>query len=297
MDAMNVGYGMNATSMDNLTYRVAAHHWETFLQAAGVPEAALTARQLLWFVCGMTPADWLMRREEPMPLEEWEKYCKLAAKRQARVPLQHLTGEQEFMGLSFRVTPDVLIPRQDTEHLVEEALACCEGKRVLDMCTGSGCIAISIAKLGKTEAVTGADISEAALAVARDNAERLGAAVEWVQSDMFRGIDGEFDVIVSNPPYIPAEQIEGLEPEVKDHEPRLALYGGEDGLSYYRVLVTEGAKHLRPVRDGENGGILIVEIGFDQGVSVPALFREAGFSEVRVRKDYAGLDRVVIGHL
>ena len=286
--------GMNS---DNLTYREAARRWGESLQAAGVPEAALQAQQLLWYVCGMTPADWLMRREDTMPAEEWERYCELAEKRLARVPLQHLTGEQEFMGLPFRVTPDVLIPRQDTEHLVEEALACCEGRRVLDMCTGSGCIAISIARLGKPASVTGADISEAALAIAGDNAARLGADVAWVKSDMFAGIDGEFDVIVSNPPYIPPEQIEGLEPEVKDHEPRLALYGGEDGLDYYRTLVTDGAKHLRPARNGEEGGILIVEIGFDQGVSVPALFREAGFTEVRVRKDYAGLDRVVIGHL
>ena len=288
---------MNATNSDNLTYREAARRWGESLQAAGVPEAALQAQQLLWYVCGMTPADWLMRREDTMPAEEWERYCELAEKRLARVPLQHLTGEQEFMGLPFRVTPDVLIPRQDTEHLVEEALACCEGRRVLDMCTGSGCIAISIARLGKPASVTGADISEAALAVAGDNAARLGADVVWVKSDMFAGIDGEFDVIVSNPPYIPPEQIEGLEPEVKDHEPRLALYGGEDGLDYYRTLVTEGAKHLRPAADGEEGGILIVEIGFDQGVSVPALFREAGFTGVRVRKDYAGLDRVVVGHL
>ena len=286
--------GMNS---DNLTYREAARRWGESLQAAGVPEAALQAQQLLWYVCGMTPADWLMRREDTMPAEEWERYCELAEKRLARVPLQHLTGEQEFMGLPFRVTPDVLIPRQDTEHLVEEALACCEGRRVLDMCTGSGCIAISIARLGKPASVTGADISEAALAIAGDNAARLGADVAWVKSDMFAGIDGEFDVIVSNPPYIPPEQIEGLEPEVKDHEPRLALYGGEDGLDYYRTLVTDGAKHLRPARNGEEGGILIVEIGFDQGVSVPALFREAGFTGVRVRKDYAGLDRVVIGHL
>ena len=288
---------MNATNSDNLTYREAARRWGESLQAAGVPEAALQAQQLLWYVCGMTPADSLMRREDTMPAEEWERYCELEEKRLARVPLQHLTGEQEFMGLPFRVTPDVLIPRQDTEHLVEEALACCEGRRVLDMCTGSGCIAISIARLGKPASVTGADISEAALAVAGDNAARLGADVAWVKSDMFAGIDGEFDVIVSNPPYIPPEQIEGLEPEVKDHEPRLALYGGEDGLDYYRTLVTEGAKHLRPARNGEEGGILIVEIGFDQGVSVPALFREAGFTGVRVRKDYAGLDRVVVGHL
>jgi protein-(glutamine-N5) methyltransferase, release factor-specific len=280
-----------------ISYREAARRCSDALRTAGVPEAELDAERLLWHVCDMTPAMWLMRREEPIPEAEWEAYLALVMRRLERVPLQQLTGEQEFMGLPFRVTPDVLIPRQDTEHLVEEALACCEGRRVLDMCTGSGCIAISIARLGKPAAVTGADISEAALAVARDNAERLGADVAWLKSDMFAEVTGEYDVIVSNPPYIPPEQLAGLEPEVRDHEPRLALYGGEDGLAFYRVLTTEGAKHLRPAQDGREGGILIVEIGFDQGVSVPALFREAGFSEVRVKKDYAGLDRVVIGHL
>ena len=280
-----------------VSYRDAVRRWGETFAAAGVPEATLQAERLLWHVCGMTPASWLMRRDEAITEAEQSAYDALAQKRLARVPLQYITGEQEFMGLSFRVTPDVLIPRQDTEHSVEEVLACCEGRRVLDMCTGSGCIAISVALLGHPASVTGADISGAALAVARDNAARLGADVTWMESDMFADIEGEYDVIVSNPPYIPPEQLEGLEPEVKDHEPRLALYGGEDGLDYYRTLVREGAKHLRPATDREKGGILIVEIGFDQGVSVPALFREAGFAEVRVRKDYAGLDRVVIGHL
>ena len=279
------------------TYREAVQRGCEALQEAGVPEAFLQAQQLLWYVCGMTPADWLMRREDSIPAREWEAFSAVIEKRVTRIPLQYLTGEQEFMGLPFRVSPAVLIPRQDTEHLVEEALACCEGKRVLDMCTGSGCIAISIAKLGKPASVTGADISPEALAVAKDNAKRLEAEVTWVQSDMFAGIAGEYDVIVSNPPYIPPEQIVGLEPEVKDYEPRIALYGGEDGLEYYRVLVTEGAKRLRPAGNGEKGGILMVEIGYDQGVSVPALFREAGFADVRVKKDYAGLDRVVVGHL
>ncbi|MBO4626563.1 MAG: peptide chain release factor N(5)-glutamine methyltransferase [Lachnospiraceae bacterium] len=279
------------------SYRAAARVWTEALQQAGVPEAALQAERLLWHVCDMTPAAWLMRREEEISEAEWDEFSELAKRRLAREPLQYILGEQEFMGLPFTVTPDVLIPRQDTEHAVMEALACCEGKRVLDMCTGSGCIAVSIAKLGKPASVTGVDISEAALAVASANASRNDVAVSFVKSDMFSDVEGEFDVIVSNPPYIPPEQLAGLEPEVTDHEPRLALYGGEDGLLYYRVLVSEGAKHLRPAGDGETGGILIVEIGFDQGVSVPALFREAGFADVRVKKDYAGLDRVVIGHL
>jgi len=279
------------------SYRDAVRAWSDCMRDAGVPEAALQAERLLWHVCGMTPADWLVRREETMSDAEWERYCALAARRLSREPLQYILGEQEFMGLSFVVTPDVLIPRQDTEHVVLEALSLCEGMRVLDLCTGSGCIAVSIAKLGKPASVTGADISGAALAVAADNARRNGVEVQWVQSDMFASVEGEFDLIVSNPPYIPPEQLSGLEPEVKDFEPREALYGGEDGLTYYRVLTREGARLLRSARNGDKGGILIVEIGFDQGVSVPALFREAGFCDVLVKKDYAGLDRVVVGHL
>lgn len=279
------------------TYRDEERFGAEQLRSAGVPEAELQARQMLQYVCGMTAADWLAQRDDAMDEDKRGEYERLIARRCERIPMQYLTGEQEFMGMPFRVTEAVLIPRQDTEHLVEEALRVSEGARVLDMCTGSGCIAVSIAKLGKPASVTAADVSEEALTVARGNADRLGAEVTFVESDMFENVGGEYDVIVSNPPYIPPEQLEQLEPEVRDHEPRLALYGGEDGLSYYRVLVTEGAKRLRPARDGETGGVLIVEIGYDQGVSVPSLFREAGFCEVRVRKDYAGLDRVVIGHL
>ena len=279
------------------SYLAAARQLTDMFRSAGIPEASLQANLLLQHVGKMTPAEWLVRRDGEIPAEAWNTLCGLAERRLARVPLQYLLGEQEFMGIRFRVTPDVLIPRQDTEHAVSEALACCEGARVLDMCTGSGCIAVSIALLGKPASVTGVDISEAAIAVAKSNAEANGASVQWIVSDMFSEVSGEYDVIVSNPPYIPPEQLCELEPEVKDYEPRLALYGGEDGLAYYRVLAREGAKHLRPSKHGEKGGVLIVEIGFDQGVSVPALFREAGFCDVSVKKDYAGLDRVVVGHL
>ncbi len=280
-----------------VTYREAKQRIEKRLSGASIAEATWESELILCRACNISMGNLIASWGEPISDAEWAACEEILARRIRREPLQYIFGETEFMGLPFAVTPAVLIPRQDTEHLVSEALACCEGARVLDMCTGSGCIAVSIAKLGKPASVTAADISEEALTVAESNAARNGAEVAFVKSDMFAAIDGEYDVIVSNPPYIPPEQLAGLEPEVKDYEPRIALYGGEDGLAFYRVLVCEGAKHLRRPADGRKGGILIVEIGFDQGVSVPALFREAGFSEVRVEKDYAGLDRVVIGHL
>ena len=287
--------GMDIGKPEN--YRAAAKAAGDVFLAAGVPEASLQAVRLMCHVAGMTPAMWLVRREERISDAEWDEFAALAKRRLSREPLQYILGEQEFMGLPFTVTPDVLIPRQDTEHAVMEALARCDGKKVLDMCTGSGCIAVSIAKLGKPASVDAADISRAALSVASANAMRNGVNVRFLESDMFEKITDVYDVIISNPPYIPPEQLRELEPEVKDYEPRLALYGGEDGLDYYRVLGAEGAKHLQPARNGETGGILIVEIGYDQGISVPALFREAGYAGVTVKKDYAGLDRVVIGHL
>lgn len=246
---------------------------------------------------GMTLSDWLMRSGERMKDAEADRFAELVGRRAGREPLQQITGVQGFMGLSFRVTRDTLCPRPDTEVLVEQALPLCDGADVLDMCTGTGCIAISLMKLSKARSVTAADISEEALAVAKDNAARNGADVTWILSDMFEKADGIYDVIVSNPPYIDREQMEHLMPEVKDYEPRTALYGGEDGLTFYRILTAEGAKHLRAAGPDRKGGYLIVEIGYDQGVTVPELFRANGFSEVKVIKDYAGNDRVVVGHL
>ena len=285
-------------SSDSRTYRQCAKEGCEALTKAGIcDEAELQARQLMLYVCGMSPAEWLLKRDELISRENRERYEQVIEERCRRKPLQYITGEQGFMGLLFHVGDGVLIPRQDTEHLAEEALKHCDGKRVLDMCTGSGCIAISVALLGHPLSVTAADISEQALRIAADNGTRLGTDVTWVRSDMFSQVPGKFDLIVSNPPYIPPEQLAELEPEVREFEPRAALYGGEDGLDFYRILVAEGQKHLTPRTETENGGYMIVEIGFDQGHRVSELFLNAGFRDVRVSKDYAGLDRVVMGHL
>ncbi len=294
---------MSLGNGEDMTYQEAMAKATARLEAHEVPEATLQAKYLLWHVTHMDATSWLMRRSETISEEEQEQYEALVARRCTREPLQQITGEQEFMGIPFMVTKDVLIPRQDTEHLVMLALEQCKGARVLDMCTGSGCIAISLAMLGAPAEVTAVDISLAALHVAEENARRLEAKVHFIQSNMFENIQGQYDIIVSNPPYIPPEQLRQLMPEVLEYEPHLALYGGEDGLDFYRILTKEAKRFLcsgeqnASVDEIGRGGHLMVEIGYDQGESVSALFHEAGFTEVCVHKDYAGLDRVVTGHL
>lgn len=275
-----------------MTYRELYGKGCAALEAAGVEEAALDARLLIEYVCDTTRNDLLVHGERLIEREQEEKYRQLIAKRASRIPLQHLTGNQDFMGLTFRVNEHVLIPRQDTEILVEEVLKeLHDGMRILDMCTGSGCILISLLHYSNDCKGVGADISEDALAVARENAERLlyGGAV-FVRSDLFENVTGKYDFIVSNPPYIRSDVIPTLMPEVKDHEPVQALDGAEDGLYFYRRIVSEGRAYL--VR----GGKLYFEIGHDQAEAVSELMRDAGFLEITVVKDYAGLDRVVYGY-
>ena len=229
--------------------------------------------------------------------------------REQRMPLQYLMGECEFMGYDFYVDERVLIPRQDTECLVELAVEDirniktqnrCESNnaadqkneqkvKVLDLCTGSGCIGISVAKLCPDTEVTLADISEEALSVAKKNAQNLDAGVTLIKGNLFENIEGRFDYILSNPPYIPSEVIEGLMPEVKEHEPRLALDGEADGLSFYREIINEAPDYLN--LDGR----IYFEIGAEQGEDLTHLMNERGFSEVKVHKDLAGLDRIVTG--
>ena len=259
------------------------------LQQMEVPDADIDAWYLLSYVTGLDRAAFFLHGEEPMAEPDMIRYRDLVTKRGERIPLQHLTGEQEFMGLDFHVNEHVLIPRQDTECLVEWVLPYVDGKRVLDVCTGSGCIAIAIAKLGKPFIVHGVDISEEALAVARQNATELNASVELFAGDLMTKMDGQYDVIVSNPPYIPSEVIEGLMPEVKEHEPRLALDGEADGLSFYREIINEAPDYLNP------DGRIYFEIGAEQGEDLTHLMNERGFSEVKVHKDLAGLDRIVTG--
>lgn len=257
------------------------------LQQMEVPDADIDAWYLLSYVTGLDRAAFFLHGEEPMAEPDMIRYRNLVTKRGERIPLQHLTGEQEFMGLDFHVNEHVLIPRQDTECLVERVLPYVDGKRVLDVCTGSGCIAIAIAKLGKPFIVHGVDISEEALAVARQNATELNASVELFAGDLMTKIDGQYDVIVSNPPYIPPSVIEGLMPEVRLHEPMLALDGGQDGLEFYRRIAEQAVTRLAP------NGRLFLEIGCEQAAAVAEILQKQGYREVQVFQDLAGKDRIV----
>lgn len=260
------------------------------LKEAGVPEAQLDARLLLENICHTGRNDLLVHGDREVGQDEEARFRSDIEQRAQRIPLQHITGEQEFMGLSFHVNENVLIPRQDTEILVEEVLRqLTDGSRILDMCTGSGCILLSLLHYSNDCTGTGADLSDKALLTAKENSERLGVEAQFVQSDLFERITGRYDVIVSNPPYIASGQIPELMEEVRLHEPVMALDGHEDGLFFYRKILQECRDYL--VR----GGSLYFEIGFDQGESVKRLMEEAGFHEVNVTKDYAGLDRVVSG--
>ena len=257
------------------------------LQQMEVPDADIDAWYLLSYVTGLDRAAFFLHGEEPMAEPDMIRYRDLVTKRGERIPLQHLTGEQEFMGLYFHVNEHVLIPRQDTECLVERVLPYVDGKRVLDVCTGSGCIAIAIAKLGKPFIVHGVDISEEALAVARQNATELNASVELFAGDLMTKMDGQYDVIVSNPPYIPPSVIEGLMPEVRLHEPMLALDGGQDGLEFYRRIARQAVTRLAP------SGRLFLEIGCEQAAAVAEILQKQGYREVQVFQDLAGKDRIV----
>lgn len=294
-----------------MKYREAYERGRTVLAAASVPEADTDARLLLEFVCGTDRNTLLAHGDREVPTEQEGRYRELTKKRALHIPLQHLTGVQDFMGLEFAVNEHVLIPRQDTEVLVEEALRNLhDGMRILDMCTGSGCILISLLRYSNDCEGVGADISVEALKVAEKNAERLFGTVDrpgsensggfgapvrpqagFVQSDLFERVEGKFDMIVSNPPYIRSGIIGTLMPEVRDHEPWSALDGGEDGLLFYRRILEGIPGHL------EKGGTLLFETGYDQGEAVRRLMEQAGFLEVRVVKDYGGMDRVVWGTL
>ncbi len=216
-------------------------------------------------------------------------YMDLIEKRAEHIPLQYITGEQEFMGLSFQVNPSVLIPRQDTEVLVEEVLKYCEGKEVLDVCTGSGCIIISLSRLSHLKRGVGLDISPDALETAKKNGEINQTLVQWLESDLFEAVMDKFDIIVSNPPYIESRIVDELMPEVRIHEPRIALDGMEDGLHFYRCITEKAMKYLK------KDGAIFFEIGYNQGEAVASLLKEAGFSQVKIIKDLCGLDRVVSG--
>lgn len=273
-----------------MNYLKTLNRGRLILKAAEIEECDLDARLLLEYVCKTDRSAVILDPDRELTESEESEYEELLKKRASHIPLQHLTGIQGFMGLDFCVNKDVLIPRQDTESLVEEVMKeMHDGMRILDMCTGSGCILLSLLHYSNDCIGVGADISPAALSVAKKNAERLGIEAEFIESDLFENVDGVFDIIVSNPPYIRTCEIEELMPEVKDHDPFIALNGKEDGVTFYRRIIKDAPDHL------VMGGLLAFEIGNDQGKAVSDMMNDAGFTGVCVLKDLCGNDRVVLG--
>lgn len=294
-----------------MTYREALAWGQEQLRMAEVPDFALDAGYLLEFTSGRKHIDLVLDGREQMTEALFAKYRDCVRRRAQRIPLQQITGSQAFMGLDFMVNEHVLCPRQDTEALVEEGLAILASLqsgsaknrqanadreiRLLDLCTGSGCILISLLALarGQETPIHGlaADLSPEALAVARENAKRNGVSAAFVLSDLFAEIEGSFDLITANPPYIPSGQLEDLMPEVRDHEPRMALDGDEDGLAFYRRIAGQAPDYLR------EGGWLLMEIAFDQGQAVRQMLSDGPFEEIEIIQDLSGRDRVLKGRM
>lgn len=262
------------------------------LTQAGIDEAELDARYILEYITGLNSAQYFIHSEDIIEKNKAEEFFRLIERRSKRIPLSYVIGTRDFFGLTFKVDENVLIPEQETELLVEEVIKHSEGKSVLDMCTGSGCIAISIALFGKPSKVAASDISEKALEVARENAKSLKAGeISFIQGDMFENVTDKFDIIVSNPPYIETGEIDELMPEVRDYIPRLALDGDIDGLKFYRIISKEAVKKLN------KNGRIFYEIGYNQSRAVAPILLENGFTDVKIMKDYSGLDRIVMAKL
>lgn len=283
------------------TYRELYEEGRRILEQAGLPDAALDARFLLEEVCGTNLQTLLVFPEKKVTEEEVNQYRTFIQRRKDREPTAMILGEWDFMGLTFRLNKSTLIPEQDTEVLVETALEELKRRglgeaplRILDLCTGSGCILLSLLHELRNAGGLGTDLSEEALEAARENAVRLGLLerAAFRQGDLWEPVgDERFDLIVSNPPYVPTEVIPTLEPEVRCGEPYAALEGGEDGLVFYRRIMREAAGHLKP------SGIIIVESGFDEAPQIAALMQDQKLRGIRTVKDYGGLDRVVLGAL
>ncbi len=263
------------------------------LTEQGIENAEYDARELLLWAFSLDLNTYLLKRgEEAEALDRIEAFRGAIKRRKAHEPLQYITNRADFYGRAFLVEPGVLIPRYDTETLIEACLPYLrEGSRILDVCTGSGCILLTLLLEGQTgiEGI-GVDISDTAIAVARENAARLGVqSAELLKSDLFEAVEGQFDLIVSNPPYIRSDVIPTLSEEVREFEPHLALDGTEDGLAFYRRITEEAPQYLKA------GACLAFEIGYDQGEAVAQLMQDHGFTEVRCLRDLGQLDRVVMG--
>lgn len=296
-----------------MTRREAYDYGVEQLEAEGIENAECDIRILLEDLCGVDREELFIGPDKVISRRETEVFMNAVTRRMGHYPVQYITGKQDFMGLTFTVSPDVLIPRQDTEILVEEVLKeLNDGSRILDMCTGSGCILLSLLYYSNDCEGVGVDVSEDALKVAKDNAGRLildetfdllfktggmgkkhldEEKIEFIESNLFNDVRGKFDIIVSNPPYIRSDVIPTLMEEVRDYEPILALDGKEDGLFFYREIIKKSPEYLN------GGGKLFFEIGYDQADDVVLLMEEAGFKDVVVVKDYAHLNRVVWGRI
>jgi release factor glutamine methyltransferase len=266
-------------------------------RARGIDNPRLDAEVLLAFALGMTRTQLIVDAQRPLSPDELGRFRDLVKRRRAYEPVAYLKGEREFYGRAFRVDRRVLIPRPDTETLVDVALERTRdvsmSMRALDLCTGSGCVAITLARERPTGFVIGTDLSAEAVEVARDNAQRLGAYnINIRVGDLFESVTGmTFDVITANPPYIPSAEIASLQPDIREHEPRVALDGGASGTSITETIAMRAREYLVP------GGALAVEVGAGQAAAVEAIFARAGFSDVRRAVDYAKIERVVHGVL
>lgn len=271
-----------------MTYRELYESGVNCLEENNCKEAVLDARLLLEFICHTNRNDLLAHGDREVSESDVKQYEAFIRRRATGEPLQYITGEQDFMGLTFKTHESTLIPRYDTECLVEEAMMHLhDGMRILDMCSGSGCILLSLLKYSNDCVGVGAELQSAAVALARENAEKLGIEATFIESDLFGQVEGKFDIIVSNPPYIESKVIETLDREVREHEPMSALDGGADGLDFYRRIVDEAREYLT------RGGMLFFEIGYNQAEAVSELLRLKGYTDIVVKKDLAGLDRVV----
>jgi release factor glutamine methyltransferase len=261
--------------------------------SSNAPSPAKDTEWLLRHVLGREKAWLLTHGDDEVEDESAQQYATLIKRRATGEPMQYIIGECEFFGMPFRVTPDVLIPRPETEHLVEKVVELAIGfsaPRVIDVGTGSGAIAIAIAKQLPQAQVTATDLSEGAIEVARENAARNGASVRFLSGDLLAPVAEEkFEIIASNPPYVPSEEKALLAVEVRDHEPEMALYGGADGLGIYRRLIPAAFAQLT------DGGWLLLEMGFGQAERVKDLMEQAGFREIEIVTDLQGIERILCG--
>ena len=261
----------------------------------GIESPRLDAEVLLAHALSTTRVQLIIDAKRPLMADELARFRTLVKRRRAHEPVAYIVAQREFYGRMFRVDRRVLVPRPDTETLVDAALArtrrCSMSMRALDLCTGSGCVAITLGRERPTSRVVAVDLSDAALALARENALRLGAYnVALRVADLFAG-EGEarYDVVTANPPYIPSREVDALAPDIRNFEPRLALDGGEDGLALLTRIVREAPAHLVA------GGLLAVEVGAGEAPDVRALFESTGYTEIEVARDYARIERVVSG--